>query len=149
VARRHQHAALPASQPAVITYVPPFTFTSTKPPLPPLSSAPSRCTGYRPILDAFKTFTKVDLAAYTEEAIAAARGIPLDQVVRSSSKAGGKLCPSTGQPCDCGAAGGGHALLHEELWVGGDGGCRLAARAHRLYVLCSLLVHLWGCCAWG
>lgn len=31
----------------------------------------SRCTGYRPILDAFKVFAKVEAGAYTEEAIAA------------------------------------------------------------------------------
>lgn len=36
----------------------------------------SRCTGYRPILDAFKTFAKTDAKAYTEEAIAAAKGLP-------------------------------------------------------------------------
>ena len=39
----------------------------------------SRCTGYRPILDAFKVFAKVEAGAYTEEAIAAslaAEGAP-------------------------------------------------------------------------
>ena len=34
----------------------------------------SRCTGYRPILDAFKVFAKVEPGAYTEEAIAASKG---------------------------------------------------------------------------
>ena len=34
----------------------------------------SRCTGYRPILDAFRVFAKADPSAYTEEAIAASRG---------------------------------------------------------------------------
>ena len=33
----------------------------------------SRCTGYRPILDAFKVFAKVDPLAYTEESIAACK----------------------------------------------------------------------------
>jgi hypothetical protein len=33
----------------------------------------SRCTGYRPILDAFKVFAKVEPGAYTEEAIAASK----------------------------------------------------------------------------
>ena len=33
----------------------------------------SRCTGYRPILDAFKIFAKADPAAYTEESIAASK----------------------------------------------------------------------------
>lgn len=31
----------------------------------------SRCTGYRPIIDAFKAFAKVEPGAYTEEAIQA------------------------------------------------------------------------------
>ena len=34
----------------------------------------SRCTGYRPILDAFRVFAKANPSAYTEEAIAASRG---------------------------------------------------------------------------
>lgn len=38
----------------------------------------SRCTGYRPILDAFKVFAKADPAAYTEESIAASRGMQLN-----------------------------------------------------------------------
>lgn len=33
----------------------------------------SRCTGYRPILDAFSVFAKADPLAYTEEAIAASK----------------------------------------------------------------------------
>ena len=35
----------------------------------------SRCTGYRPILDAFRVFAKGDSTAYTEEAIAATKGL--------------------------------------------------------------------------
>ena len=35
----------------------------------------SRCTGYRPILDAFKVFAKADPTAYTEESIAASQGL--------------------------------------------------------------------------
>lgn len=38
----------------------------------------SRCTGYRPILDAFKVFAKVEDGAYTEEAIAASLAAPED-----------------------------------------------------------------------
>lgn len=33
----------------------------------------SRCTGYRPILDAFRVFAKVEPSAYTEESIQASR----------------------------------------------------------------------------
>ena len=33
----------------------------------------SRCTGYRPILDAFRVFAKADPLAYTEEAIEASQ----------------------------------------------------------------------------
>lgn len=33
----------------------------------------SRCTGYRPILDAFRVFAKADPSAYTEEAIEASQ----------------------------------------------------------------------------
>jgi len=114
-----------------------------------------RCTGYRPILDAFKVFAKVEEGAYTEEAIAASLALSEDAnnaagdsvSSRSSTdgaddrgatsndllkvdgpdlslahgdagrgkegnrppkenppiKPGQKVCPSTGQPCDCGA----------------------------------------------
>lgn len=33
----------------------------------------SRCTGYRPILDAFRVFAKAEPSAYTEEAITASQ----------------------------------------------------------------------------
>lgn len=79
----------------------------------------SRCTGYRPILDAFKTFAKTEPRAYTEEAIAASKG--LAPAADGSLPANGfhangngvangganGICPSSGLPCDCKAAGGG------------------------------------------
>ena len=95
---------------------------------PLLPPACSRCTGYRPILDAFKAFAKVDAAAYTEEAIAASKAAAANGggssngtaangsssgggagsnganggSSGSSGKAKGPICPSTGKPCDCG-----------------------------------------------
>ncbi|KAK9811378.1 hypothetical protein WJX72_002855 [[Myrmecia] bisecta] len=115
-----------------------------------------RCTGYRPILDAFKVFAKLAPAAYTEEAIVASKASAGEATAHNSStqdgsaehlatengaaqnghehteacsngscvangvvtskgaaalekkhppsSGNGKVCPSTGQPCDCGAA---------------------------------------------
>ncbi|KAL6564721.1 xylitol dehydrogenase [Orobanche minor] len=47
-----------------------------------------RCTGYRPIVDAFRVFARTDDALYTNES----SGL-------SSSEF---ICPSTGKPCSCG-----------------------------------------------
>ncbi|KAL8129334.1 hypothetical protein V2J09_018489 [Rumex salicifolius] len=48
-----------------------------------------RCTGYRPIFDAFRVFAKTDDALYTR---------PF-----SANPASGEfICPSTGKPCSCG-----------------------------------------------
>nr|GMD12939.1 xanthine dehydrogenase 1-like isoform X1 [Ipomoea batatas]GMD16352.1 xanthine dehydrogenase 1-like isoform X1 [Ipomoea batatas] len=46
-----------------------------------------RCTGYRPIMDAFRVFSKTNDALYTSG---------------SSEGNAGFLCPSTGKPCSCG-----------------------------------------------
>jgi xanthine dehydrogenase/oxidase len=61
-----------------------------------------RCTGYRPILDAFRVFAKNEPSLYTDEAIHAAAGGVLPS--SGSHKKGGVagICPSTGNPCDCG-----------------------------------------------
>ncbi|CAL4940191.1 unnamed protein product [Urochloa decumbens] len=46
-----------------------------------------RCTGYRPIIDAFRVFAKTDNLVYTNS---------------SSEKTDGQaICPSTGKPCSC------------------------------------------------
>ncbi|CAN6470060.1 unnamed protein product [Victoria cruziana] len=54
-----------------------------------------RCTGYRPIVDAFKVFSKKDDAMYTHQS---SSGISSDTFV----------CPSSGKPCTCGATSAGH-----------------------------------------
>lgn len=49
-----------------------------------------RCTGYRPIIDAFRVFAKTDNALYND--------------ISSLSLQGGEfVCPSTGKPCSCGS----------------------------------------------
>ncbi len=62
----------------------------------------SRCTGYRPILDAFRVFAKSDPKAYTEEAIAAAKvseGSGCDLLSSRTSEGGrvGEAPPPRGQ----------------------------------------------------
>ncbi|KAL9261556.1 Xanthine dehydrogenase 1-like protein [Drosera capensis] len=48
-----------------------------------------RCTGYRPILDAFRVFAKTDDTLYTGQ----------HKVGQDNGKF---ICPSTGKPCSCG-----------------------------------------------
>eukprot|EP00850_Spirogloea_muscicola_P006424 SM000030S11433 [mRNA] locus=s30:612063:618646:- [translate_table: standard] len=61
-----------------------------------------RCTGYRPILDAFRAFAKGGggdadaAAAYTRDARAAA-----DAPTQLAAANGNGVCPSTGLPCAC------------------------------------------------
>ncbi|KAG8062933.1 hypothetical protein GUJ93_ZPchr0003g17317 [Zizania palustris] len=47
-----------------------------------------RCTGYRPIIDAFRAFAKTDDSLYTNSSLKNADGRP--------------ICPSTGKTCSCG-----------------------------------------------
>lgn len=49
-----------------------------------------RCTGYRPIIDAFRVFAKTDDSSYTNSS-------------PESMSAGTFICPSSGKPCSCGA----------------------------------------------
>ena len=49
-----------------------------------------RCTGYRPIVDAFRVFAKSDDALYCG-------------VSSLSLQDGSTICPSTGKPCSCGS----------------------------------------------
>lgn len=57
-----------------------------------------RCTGYRPIVDAFRAFAKKEAQAHTNDSVAANGALP---AVNGKSD-GGMICPSTGQPCGCG-----------------------------------------------
>jgi xanthine dehydrogenase/oxidase len=73
-----------------------------------------RCTGYRPILDAFRPFAKADPKAYTEDALQAAATegeTDLHEAYSDTKKINGHdhrdradsgpVCPSTGRPCTC------------------------------------------------
>ncbi|KAJ7517365.1 hypothetical protein O6H91_21G020900 [Diphasiastrum complanatum] len=60
-----------------------------------------RCTGYRPIVDAFRVFAKSDSAVYHDDSALAAGASPVKNV---SANGTGFICPSTGKPCDCGKA---------------------------------------------
>ena len=76
-----------------------------------------RCTGYRPILDAFRVFAKSDAHAYSKDSVEAAGG-----KLGGGGGGGGGICPSTGKPCDCGAQGGGdkrRKLMGEAARLGG------------------------------
>lgn len=62
-----------------------------------LSGNLCRCTGYRAILDAFRVFAKTDNSAYINESSAATNRAFTDASLKTEKK----ICPSTGQPCDC------------------------------------------------
>ncbi|KAH1090610.1 hypothetical protein J1N35_017867 [Gossypium stocksii] len=49
-----------------------------------------RCTGYRPIVDAFRVFSKTNNALYAD-------------ISSLSLQEGHSICPSTGKPCSCGS----------------------------------------------
>ncbi|KAL4612205.1 hypothetical protein ACB092_08G181900 [Castanea dentata] len=49
-----------------------------------------RCTGYRPIVDAFRVFAKTNDVLYTDSSL--------------SLQGGDSICPSTGKPCSCGSS---------------------------------------------
>ncbi|TYI10384.1 hypothetical protein ES332_A09G138300v1 [Gossypium tomentosum] len=49
-----------------------------------------RCTGYRPIVDAFQVFSKTNKALYAD-------------ISSLSLQEGEFICPSTGKPCSCGS----------------------------------------------
>ena len=49
-----------------------------------------RCTGYRPIIDAFRVFAKTNDALYAD-------------ISSLSLQEGEFVCPSTGKPCSCGS----------------------------------------------
>lgn len=63
-----------------------------------LSGNLCRCTGYRPILDAFRVFAKTDDSVYSNEACNGTLSTSLQGGLKKERT---KICPSTGQPCDC------------------------------------------------
>ncbi|MCO5564577.1 hypothetical protein L7F22_018241 [Adiantum nelumboides] len=73
-----------------------------------LSGNLCRCTGYRPILDAFRVFAKTDDSVYSSEACNGS-------ISNASLKAenGTRICPSTGRPCDCNGDSQGQSLSCE------------------------------------
>ena len=100
------------------------------------ASCCSRCTGYRPILDAFKVFAKSEPAAYTAEAIAAAKGMAAATAAddaggsngsngrtNGSNGSSGMVCPSSGLPCDCGGSAAAAAAPAGECAAAGGGCC--------------------------
>ncbi|XP_070675278.1 xanthine dehydrogenase 1-like isoform X2 [Malus domestica] len=63
-----------------------------------------RCTGYRPIVDAFRVFAKTNDAPYVNTS-------PL------SSEGGEFVCPSTGKPCSCGLKSESSCTTHDERYA--------------------------------
>ncbi|KAM1000046.1 hypothetical protein ACFX2A_006837 [Malus domestica] len=59
-----------------------------------------RCTGYRPIVDAFRVFAKTDDTPYINTSTL-------------SSEGGEFVCPSTGKPCSCGLKSESSCTTHE------------------------------------
>lgn len=82
----------------------------------------SRCTGYRPILDAFKVFAKADPAAYTEESIAASKGMQQNGHASEASSANGL----NGNAVDIN----GHAATDSSPTAGGYQGEQHAENGH-------------------
>ncbi|XP_068339834.1 xanthine dehydrogenase 1-like [Pyrus communis] len=59
-----------------------------------------RCTGYRPIVDAFRVFSKTNDTPYINTSAL-------------SSEGGEFVCPSTGKPCSCGLKSESSCITHE------------------------------------
>ena len=72
----------------------------------------SRCTGYRPILDAFKVFAKADPQAYTEESIAACKDASCEATLP-------RLGEGSGSSDDEPSSSNGHAQADGEQMVNG------------------------------
>lgn len=66
-----------------------------------------RCTGYRPIIDAFRVFAKTDDMLYTGRPLASHQGSEF-------------ICPSTGEPCSCGPKSTGNLDNEKHSWDRND-----------------------------
>ncbi|KAK3284518.1 xylitol dehydrogenase [Cymbomonas tetramitiformis] len=58
-----------------------------------------RCTGYRPILEAFRTFARSDAEGYTRDATKTSWEQSTSPSGEGATNGGSPICPGTGQPC--------------------------------------------------
>ncbi|DBA72485.1 TPA: hypothetical protein ACH3X2_010250 [Trebouxia sp. C0005] len=87
-----------------------------------------RCTGYRPILDAFKVFAKADPAAYTEESIAASKSQQNGYTTNGAAANGHDTTGLNGHPAN---GLNGHATLTNGHTTNGDDTDGHATNGHK------------------
>lgn len=98
----------------------------------------SRCTGYRPILDAFKVFAKADPLAYTEESIAACKNASREAILP-------RLGEGSGSSDDEPSSSNGHAQADGGQWGSGHataGAKKAPGKVREHHSLTDVLVKL-------